>query len=296
MLPAMTCPLPALTQMPSPTLPESTLPRIVAFVETRSWMASSPLPWSVSPSASRPTMLPRTTVPAAPLIQIPLLALPEITFASAATAPPIVLFAPSTSTPWVSLASVAAAAAPLSSIAPIQFPATTLPSEPAWIRMPALPKSRMMKPRTVLPSAVPVSVRPLPARPAPSRRMRGVVPAPSCVVASRTTASLIAVSDEPASVIVCAPPPPAKLIEKFDVWMPVIAFEFRMNWRSEPCCRRGVAPPSSSAVSPRVFTIALNEKPESMPVASAPAIATRATCSAAVSVAALSETAAFRPP
>lgn len=70
-----------------------------------------------------------------------------------------------------------------------------------------------------------------------------------------------------------------------------------MNWRSDPCCSRGVPAPSSSAVFPRVFTIALKLKPAfRLPTVPPPAMVARSTCSAVMADEASSEVAAFWPP
>ncbi len=166
-----------------------------------------------------------------------------------------------------------------------------LPSEPAWISIASPLKSRITNPRMVEPSAVAPSVRPSAARSLPSSSTSGVPRNPSCVVASRITASVIVGSAE-VGLMVTAPLP----IEKFELWMPndalVIALALRMNWRRLPWM---VRLPATSSPS-RVVLTALKLKPESTPVAFTPASTTRVMCSAVASADASSDTVALRPP
>ena len=160
--------------------------------------------------------------------------------------------------------------------------------------MPSRPKRLITNPRTVLPPELIVRASTPPPEPRPFSSMIGVPEKPSWLVASRMTASVIAGS---AAVmeIDCGPPPP---IEKFAVWTPTIAFELRMNCRNVPCCSRALAM-SSSIASPRALTIAVKLKPESTFATLPPATDTLVTCSAPVSVMALSDVPApvrSRPP
>ncbi len=156
------------------------------------------------------------------------------------------------------------------------------------------PKRLMTKPRIVLPLAPePERTSPSAVAPAlaPLNSTIGAATQPSCVVASRVTASVIVGSAE-VGLMVTAPLP----IEKFELWMPndalVIALALRMNWRRLPWM---VRLPATSSPS-RVVLTALKLKPESTPVAFTPASTTRVMCSAVASADASSDTVALRPP
>ncbi len=85
------------------------------------------------------------------------------------------------------------------------------------------------------------------------------------------------------------------MIEKLEVWTPLIALALRTNWRSVPCCIR-FAVVSKSVLSPRVSTIAENEKPKSTFATLPPVASARMTCSEVRSAAASSETVRVLPP
>ena len=96
------------------------------------------------------------------------------------------------------------------------------------------------------------------------------------------------------TLMVCVEP--GVPISKFAACVPAMAFEFRMNWRIVPCCRRAFDV-SSSVLSPRGLTIALKLKPELMSLTLLPASVTLVTCSAVlIEARALSDAPALRPP
>ena len=146
----------------------------------------------------------------------------------------------------------------------------------------------MISPLIVLPP-LPASRYSPSVMPGPEIRTIGAATQPCCEVPSMTTVSVMKGSWE-ARVMVAAPVP----IEKSVVCVPAIAFEFWMNWRSEPWIERFALPPSWSPSS--AVEIVLNEKPELIPVTFAPATDTFVACSAVVMTRPLSETPAVRPP
>ena len=153
------------------------VPPIVLPVPPMIAMPTSLLPLPLTPSGSRPMVLPwiRWPVTPAPTMLMPSSALLVMTLRSLAPVPPMIALEPAMSMPSSPLPTPVEPVP----VVPIQLPAMLMLSAPDWIAMPSRVKRVIIRPRIVLPSEVLLSVRPSTPAPAekPSIRTTGVLAA-----------------------------------------------------------------------------------------------------------------------